>query len=225
MQINLLNHKVKENYTKKDLIVDVIIWVTAILLIVFLFFLSNVWISTVCVQQTSMTNTLDEGDVLILDRLAKPKRQDIIVFSQNDKEDYIKRVIGMEGDTVYTLNGIVYVEYQKDGKTVKEILDEPYIKEPDNKTYLHATGKIDIPRVTLGKGEFFVLGDNRCNSVDSRTYFDSFGNENTQTQSPTYVGIVKQEQIKGVVHQFWVDKKDVTTKIFGSNKEWSLLNF
>jgi hypothetical protein len=69
----------------------------------------------------------------------------------------------------------------------------------------------------LGEGEFFVLGDNRTNSNDSRNYFDYYGDRNSDVDSVTYVGLVKKEQIKGVVHQYWVDKKDITTSIFGKN--------
>lgn len=212
MQLNLLNDGNK--YSKKDYVVDLIIGFTALILVAFLFFTSQFWISTVRVQQTSMTNTLQDGDVLILDKLASPKRGDVIVFKQAENNDYIKRVIAVEGDTVYTQNGIVYVYYQLDGKTVHLKLNEDYIKQPELGTYLYDT-KTDIPKVTLGKGEYFVLGDNRMNSVDSRTYFDSYGNVNQNVNNSGYVGIVKQSQVKGVVHQFWINCKNFTTKIFG----------
>ena len=211
----LLNDKVE--YTKKEFVVDLIIGFTALILVAFLFFTSTFWISTVCVQQTSMTNTLQEGDVLVLDKLAKVERGDIIVFKQTENEDYIKRVIAVEGDTVYTIDGKVWIEYYENGKKVFKQLDEPYLKHPFNGTYVHYSNKVEISRVTIGKGQYFVLGDNRMNSTDSRTYFNQDGSINTNVNDATYVGLVSEEDVLGVVHEFWVAKKDVTTKIFGKN--------
>ena len=211
----LLNDKVE--YTKKEFVVDLIIGFTALILVAFLFFTSTFWISTVCVQQTSMTNTLQEGDVLVLDKLDKVDRGDIIVFKQTENEDYIKRVIAVEGDTVYTVDGKVWIEYYENGKKVFKQLDEPYLKHPLNGTYVNYLNKVEISRVTIGKGQYFVLGDNRMNSTDSRTYFNQDGSINTNVNDATYVGLVSEEDVLGVVHEFWVAKKDVTTKIFGKN--------
>ena len=211
----LLNDKVE--YTKKEFVVDLIIGFTALILVAFLFFTSTFWISTVCVQQTSMTNTLQEGDVLVLDKLAKVDRGDIIVFKQTENEDYIKRVIAVEGDTVYTVDGKVWIEYYENGKKVFKQLDEPYLKHPLNGTYVNYLNKVEISRVTIGKGQYFVFGDNRMNSTDSRTYFNQDGSINTNVNDATYVGLVSEEDVLGVVHEFWVAKKDVTTKIFGKN--------
>ena len=55
------------------------------------------------------------------------------------------------------------------------------------------------------------------NSTDSRTYFNQDGSINTNVNDATYVGLVSEEDVLGVVHEFWVAKKDVTTKIFGKN--------
>ena len=213
-EFNLLGNKTE--YSKKEYVFDLVLGITALILVAFLFFTSNFWISTVCVKQTSMTNTLQDGDVLILDRLASVDRGDVIVFKQNENEDYIKRVIAVEGDTVYTKNGEVWIEYLDGGKISVGKLNEPYIKNPEAGTYLNHYTKLDIPRITVKEGQYFVLGDNRENSTDSRTYFNmSDGSINENTSSDKYVGLVDKEQIIGVVHQFWIDRKDATTKLFG----------
>ena len=210
---NLLNNKTE--YKKSEFVFDLIVGFTALILVVFLFFTSNFWISTVCVQQTSMTNTLQDGDVLILDKLAKIDRGDVVVFKQNENEDYIKRVIAVEGDTIYTVNGEVWIERKINGKLLIEKLNEPYLKKASAGTYLNYFNFVDIPRVTLGRGEYFVLGDNRENSTDSRTFFNSDGTYNEKTTDRNYVGLVKKSQILGVVHEYWIERKDLTTKIFG----------
>lgn len=212
MRENLLN--VKTEYKKSDFIVDIVVGGIALILVAFLFFVSTFWVSTVVVQQTSMTNTLNEGDVLILDKLATPNRGDIIVFKQNENEDYIKRVIAVAGDTVYTIDGVVWIEYWVDGRKAIKRLDENYIKYPALGTYIPGLQKHDIPRTVVPDNCFFVLGDNRTNSTDSRTYYNSDGTVNEDTESLNYVGFVNKTQVKGVVHQFWVDNKSVTTKIF-----------
>lgn len=116
------------------------------------------------VDGISMETTLTDGDNLIVDKLSyrfrDPKRFDIIVFPFQYKKDtfYIKRVIGLPGETVQIdQQGTIYI----DG----EILEESYGREvirPEN------IGVAAEP-VTLGEDEYFVMGDNRNNSTDSRT--------------------------------------------------------
>ena len=113
------------------------------------------------VSGSSMEPTLHHEDQLILDKLSyrfsDPKRFDIIVFPFQYEEDvyYIKRIIGMPGETVFIdTDGTIYI----DG----EVLTEGYGKE-----VILSPGRAGEP-VTLGEDEYFVLGDNRNNSSDSR---------------------------------------------------------
>ncbi|MFN8423640.1 MAG: signal peptidase I [Anaerolineae bacterium] len=95
------------------------------------------------------------GDIMARRCLGNPARGDIIVFLDwNDRQDYIKRVIGLPGETVEVRDGSVWIDGRR--------LDEPY---------LHGTptGGGDAPR-TLGPDEYYVLGDNRGNSSDSRIH-------------------------------------------------------
>ena len=113
------------------------------------------------VSGSSMETTLSDGDNLLVDkityRFSDPKRFDIIVFPfQYDTDTYyIKRIIGMPGETVQIdYDGNIYI----DG----EILEESYGRE-----VIQNPGRAAEP-ITLGEDEYFVMGDNRNNSSDSR---------------------------------------------------------
>lgn len=111
-----------------------------------------------------MEPTLAEGDYLIVEKMSyrfhEPERYDIVVFPVSYDVEmigtyYIKRIIGMPGETVQILNGQVYINDDMLGEEygMSEILDPGIASEP----------------VTLGEDEYFVLGDNRNWSKDSRS--------------------------------------------------------
>lgn len=108
----------------------------------------------------SMSPTLENGDNLIVDKLtyrfSDPKRFDIIVFpfKENRTVYYIKRIIGLPGETVQIKDGKIYIN----GMELEEDYGAETIADP---------GIASSP-VTLGADEYFVLGDNRNNSEDSR---------------------------------------------------------
>ena len=113
------------------------------------------------VSGRSMNPTLENGDNLITDkisyRFSDPKRYDIVVFpfeDENGKRNFIKRIIGLPGETVQIKDGEVYIN--------GELLGETYGKEK-----MDYAGRASEP-ITLGDDEYFVLGDNRSNSKDSR---------------------------------------------------------
>ena len=127
------------------------------------------------VDGPSMETTLYDGDNLIIDKISyrfeDPKRFDIIVFPFQYKENtfYIKRIIGLPGETVsITENGIIMIN----GEPLQESYGKEVIRDP---------GMAKDP-ITLSDGEYFVLGDNRNNSSDSR--------------DPS-VGIIKRSDIVG----------------------------
>lgn len=112
------------------------------------------------VSGESMENTLDDGDQLIVDKLTyrfhDPERFDIIVFPFRYKDNtyYIKRIIGLPGETVQIVDGEIYIN--------GEVLEESYGRE-----VMQDAGLAAEP-ITLGDDEYFVLGDNRNYSSDSR---------------------------------------------------------
>lgn len=116
------------------------------------------------VEGISMEPTLYDGDNLILDkvtyRFSDPKRFDIVVFpfKYKEKTNYIKRIIGLPGETVQIDEyGCIYINGQ--------ILPESYGKE------IISSDRIGLAYepIVLGEDEYFVMGDNRNHSTDSRT--------------------------------------------------------
>lgn len=110
------------------------------------------------VEGISMENTLYDKDSLLIDKLtyqfSNPKRFDIVVFPYEYDVFYIKRVIGLPGETIQIKKGSIYI----DGKKLKENYGKEKIKD---------AGIASEP-LTLGENEYFVLGDNRNYSLDSR---------------------------------------------------------
>lgn len=109
----------------------------------------------------SMSPMLSDGDNLIVDKISyrfqEPQRFDIIVFPFRyaEKTYYIKRIIGLPGETIRIDDeGNIYI----DGEVLDESFGKETIKDP---------GRASQP-ITLGEDEYFVMGDNRNNSSDSR---------------------------------------------------------
>lgn len=129
--------------------------------------LKNYVIINAKVPTGSMENTIQPGDDLFGFRLSyifsKPKRGDIIIFKYPDDESqkYVKRVIGLPGDTVVIENALVYIN----GDT--EPLDESYLKEKWTKD-------IGPYEFVVPKNSYFVMGDNRNSSWDSRYWINTF---------------------------------------------------
>lgn len=122
------------------------------------------------VNGASMDPTFSTGQFLIVDRLTyrleSPHRGDVIVFEYpgNPSIYYIKRIIGLPGETVDIKDGVVDISTPASSSTPSksEILNEPYI-EP-----IHASH--DNFHIALGPTEYFVMGDNRAQSSDSRVW-------------------------------------------------------
>lgn len=136
-------------------------WILYILIIIGLtYFIITFVGQRTKVDGSSMETTLSDGDNLIVDKISyrfrDPERYDIIVFPYRYAENtyYIKRIIGMPGETVQIIDGEVYI----DG----EVLGENYGAE------VMVNAGIAADPIELGEDEYFVLGDNRNHSSDSR---------------------------------------------------------
>ncbi|MSS63065.1 signal peptidase I [Velocimicrobium porci] len=149
----------KNNSLKKDIFEMVLYLAGVIIVVTFLYHYVG---QQVEVSGSSMEQTLSDGDRLILEKLSyhfdKPKRFDIIVFRPQEAERnlyYIKRIIGLPGETVKIENGYIYIN----GKKIKENYGNGTILESG----------LASETIRLKEGEYFVLGDNRNNSQDSRS--------------------------------------------------------
>lgn len=135
--------------------------VYAVIIVLCIAFVPKYVIQRTIVDGTSMETTLQDEDNLLVEKMSyhfsSPKRFDVIVFYPFGKENdayYIKRVIGLPGETIQIVGDTIYI----DG----EVLEEDYGKDPMTKS-----GIAKEP-LTLGEDEYFVLGDNRTVSEDSR---------------------------------------------------------
>lgn len=115
------------------------------------------------VSGASMIPTFDDGEYLIVDQLSyrfeDPKRGEVIIFRypKDPSKFFIKRIIGLPGETVSISRGKVTVEKENGQKVA---LDESYVRNNSNESGTYA----------LGDSEYFVMGDNRISSSDSRVW-------------------------------------------------------
>lgn len=136
---------------------------------------ATLWLPVLQIYGSSMTPTLEDGEIIFTVKTAEPEAGDIIAFYYNNKI-LVKRVIGEAGDWVnITEDGAVYVNEIR--------LEESYVEEP-------ALGECDITfPYQVPDGKWFVMGDHRATSVDSRS---------------SVVGCVAQEQVVGkILFRVW----------------------
>ena len=136
------------------------------------------------VEGNSMADTLEHKQYIIINKLAyylgHPKRGDVVVFRPpNDmSKHYVKRVIGTPGDVVSIRGGRVFLEPQETGEEIE--LGEDYLNDNNQgHTYRHppTSGNKNEVRYEVPEGEFFLLGDNRQGSLDSRSFTSENGQE------------------------------------------------
>lgn len=142
-------------------ILETIVFIGSLFIVVYLFI-----IAPNQVKGASMEPSFYSGDYILTSKMTyrfrTPERGDVVVFRapKNPDIEYIKRIIGLPGDTIVIQNSEVYVNNRR--------LDEQYIAE---KTNIWETGFIreGVP-VTVPQGSLFVMGDNRTHSSDSREF-------------------------------------------------------
>ncbi len=152
----------EDKKTHGHIIKEIIIWIVCITLSILAGYLITKYaIEKTTVSGDSMNSTLNDEESILINKLSykigEPKRFDVIVFMQEGKEyEYynIKRIIGLPGEKVTIKDGFVYI----DGDKLEEINVVEKINNP---------GLAKNP-ITLGEDEYFVLGDNRNQSEDSR---------------------------------------------------------
>lgn len=152
------NEPVKRSFTKSFLY-DLLFY--AILIFVSIYIIPRFVLQRTIVDGVSMENTLSDEEHLYVEKISYRmnmlKRFDIIVFypfGRDNEEYYVKRIIGMPGETIQIIDGLIYI----DGV----VLEENYGKEP-----IRDPGRA-AEAIKLKKDEYFVMGDNRNNSKDSR---------------------------------------------------------
>ena len=168
----------KRRRVNYDLLREILVWVFQIAIVCFLAFVC-VWYfgKRVSVIGDSMNPELKNGNVALISRAAysvgAPKRGDVIAFQPNGNEGshyYIKRIIGLPGEKISVEDGKIFVN----GRAIKERYTTTSIEE---------LGLLEEP-ITLKNNEYFVLGDDRQNSEDSRH---------------AEIGAVKRKEIDGKV--------------------------
>lgn len=127
------------------------------LLTAIIFLIVNAAIGRFRIESVSMLPNLHEGEYVIVDKVSyllhPPERGDIIVFTRPNQPDLIKRVIGLPGDLIEIRGGRVHIN--------GVALDEPYLAEPINQS---------MAAQQVAPDHYFVMGDNRNNSSDSRLF-------------------------------------------------------
>lgn len=182
---------------KKDWKKEAREWIVSIavaLLVVFV--IRNFLFQIIRVDGDSMNTTLLNNErlfVTVLDtKLKGVDRGDVVIchYPNRGSTNFVKRAVGVPGDQIYRENGVTHVVYEEidaDGKVqqVDEMLDERYA------AYFPLGSSDDYAPYTLGENEYFVVGDNRYNSHDSRDWND--------TSSANDVGPITKDMLVGKV--------------------------
>ena len=156
---------------KTSLKAEIISWIQVIVCAALIaFFMNGFIIANSRVPSASMENTIMTGDRVIGSRLqykffGDPERGDIIIFRWPDNEKilFVKRIIGEPGDTVEIRDGQVYLNGSETP------MEEPYIREP-------MEPEPGIMRFTVPENSYFVMGDNRNESMDARYWHNTYVN-------------------------------------------------
>ncbi|MDR0696895.1 MAG: signal peptidase I [Christensenellaceae bacterium] len=153
----------KRRYTTAKIIVVNLLFVFLCMLVAFI--LTNLLFQSVVIDGTSMLNTLEDNDSVVVYKLGKYERGDIVVFEsplsylETEEKYWVKRIIGLPGDTVEVVYNRDINKYETYVNNI--LFDEPYLASENQ-------GGSTSEKTTVKEGEFFFMGDNRRNSTDSR---------------------------------------------------------
>lgn len=178
--------------SKSDSMKEIFHMVVYFLIVIAVIMLLNTYVvQQIQVDGSSMNDTLRNNDRLILEKLSyhfnNPERFDIIVFKPHKiKKYYIKRIIGLPGETVQITDGVIYINGSvlHENYGLETMIDSGIAAEP----------------ITLTQGEYFVLGDNRNDSKDSRDVRVGVVSR-TKIAGRAYLRIWPLNKIKRLEHQ------------------------
>lgn len=157
-------------------------WIVDITMVVCLsFILATYMLGKTTVVGHSMEPTLENDDSLLVDKVSycfrQPERYDVIVFEPaiaNVSKYYVKRIVGLPGETIQIIDGVVYINGEPlENDVIYSFGLKDEAGKPVEPEKIYNAGLAEKP-ITLGYDEYFVLGDNRNNSEDSR--FSNVGN-------------------------------------------------
>ncbi|MFO0781168.1 MAG: signal peptidase I [Candidatus Gracilibacteria bacterium] len=139
----------------------------------------TLFFSPFLVEGNSMLPSLQNGELFLVDRMSyreiSPRRGDIVIFSLPEDSGYyyVKRVIGVPGDRIHLEKDGVYLTDVRSG--VRSKLDEPYVMpvEHPNEKFLSDANELGQDFI-VPQGKYFVMGDNREHSKDSRSFTEPF---------------------------------------------------
>jgi len=197
-----LDQETEEEKSRGRLIFEEIMsWVKPIVVaIAVALFMDSYVIVNATVPTGSMENTIMPGDRLMGNRLAykgkeEPQRGDIVIFKYpvDESENYIKRVIGLPGESIRILEGRIYINGSS------EPLDEPYLKE---EWFVQNDGfAFEVPADC-----YLMLGDNRNNSLDSRYWANEAVKEGLTTDAEealSYCYVSKDKILGKAIFKYW----------------------
>ncbi len=192
---------------KKKIVKEIREWVVALVVAVLIVLVIQSFLFRIIrVDGHSMDTTLADGERLFVTvadvRFGDVHRGDVVIchYPGRGLTYFVKRCVAVPGDTIYCENGVTHVVYQQDGQTVDEPLDERY-----GLYYMYGSDH-DYEAYVLGEDEYFVVGDNRYNSHDSRDWngpgvTGEGGNDGSDSNN---VGPISKGKIVGHVrHVIW----------------------
>lgn len=195
---------------KAKVIKEIREWIVALVAAVLIVFVIQSFLFRIIrVDGHSMDTTLADGERLFVTvtdvKFGDVERDSVVICHYPNRYTtylgfiktqtyFVKRVVAVPGDTIYCENGVTHVVYEKDGETIDEVLDERFA--------LPVASVYDYEAYTLGEDEYFVVGDNRYNSHDSRDWNgpDAVGGGNDGSESNN-VGPISKKAIVGRVRE------------------------